>query len=160
MRPAIGTIRAAAFLFLLAGCQTGLGPSEETLNAAKLRWAELDIRDYSMLVTNTLSAGPLAAWVTVTNRVVTDRRFDQSSGQVPTNQASLFPDVPAMFALLEDALKRAHGVNVSFDGNYGYPVSIYINYDPRGSDDDVFLGISGFLEGGAAGRVARAGGQP
>jgi len=131
------------------GCGSTISPSEDQLLAAEQRWADTGPSSYSMLITrSTLVGASIAAKVTVTNGVVSERLYIDVDGNpttpVPASQAADYPDVPGLFLLVRQAFDEAQSANVSFDPTYGFPNSIVINYDRVTIEDDVTIAVTQF----------------
>jgi len=120
-------------------------PSEESFNSSRQRWIDANVVSYSMLITRTDGTGdPVAVRVTVANGAVTSRVFDGTSQDVPAADASKYPDVNALFDLIQDGFNRAQTVTVTFDQTYGFPASMNINYTIGSFDDDLVIAVTEF----------------
>lgn len=89
------------------------------------------------------SLGPIR--VVVADGVVTSRTT--AGGQpVPAASANNYPDVPGLFALVEDAFRRAATTNATFDPQYGFPAQVVIDYIAAAIDDELTITAGGFIE--------------
>lgn len=148
------SVRASAWvLFALAAplaglaCSDGLSPSESQLVDSRRKWADANIKDYSMVLTRTDGAGfPIAAVVTVANGTIAAQIFVDTGDPVPAALAARYPLVEGLFDLVQDAFRRAAATTVTFDGTLGHPLSISIDYDFGRIDDNVTLTVSGFVK--------------
>jgi hypothetical protein len=53
--------------------------------------------------------------------------------------------VEGMFDLIRDALnRRAVGISVNYDADYGFPREIMIDYTAQRADDDIYISVSDF----------------
>lgn len=140
-RPTLALLTLAAIL----GCNS-TGPSDQTFNASRQKWLDANVTSYSMLVSRTDGSGePVAVRVTVANGAVTERIFDGTGEPVPAGDASKYPDVEGLFALVQDAFDRAQTVNVTFNQTYGYPELTNINYNIGTLDDDLVVHVTEFV---------------
>jgi hypothetical protein len=140
-----GRLAGAALLLAIAGCSSGLGPSEAQLVDAERKWLAAAVADYSMVVTRGTPQGPpIAVQVTVAQGVVTDRRFAGTSDPVPAADAAAYPNVEGLFALVRDAFDRAASVSVSFNATYGFPESVVADFFRNRFDDDVTVAVTQF----------------
>lgn len=89
-------------------------------------------------------SGPVA--VAVRDGVVESRAYGGTGERVDARYAELFPDVPGLFRLIDDAARRqAAWLEVIYDPALGYPSRIVIDYDGQhGNDDEVVYMISAF----------------
>ena len=56
-----------------------------------------------------------------------------------------FVSIEGLFALIQEAFDRnTSSVEVSYDGTYGYPVDLFIDYDARMADEEARFTISSF----------------
>jgi len=59
---------------------------------------------------------------------------------VPLSVANSFPSVEQLFDAIQDAIDRqADRVEVDYDFTYGYPTNVYIDYDRRTADEELYL---------------------
>ena len=81
---------------------------------------------------------PVVVWV---DRGAVEYLFYQDDGTaVPLSYASSFPSVEQLFDAIQDAIYReADYIDVDYDFTYGYPTSVYIDYDRRYSDEELLL---------------------
>jgi len=80
----------------------------------------------------------------VIDGVVVERVYLSSGAPVPTDRGHFYPAVPGLFDLLEDANRQGATINVSFDQQYGFPTSAFIDYIKTAIDDELSLRISDF----------------
>jgi hypothetical protein len=141
----VGRLAGAALLLATAGCSNGLSPSETQLVDAERKRLAAAVPDYSMVVTRGTSQGvAIAVTVTVAQGVVTDRRFVGTNDPVPAADASAYPNVEGLFALVRDAFDRAASVSVSFNATYGFPESVVADFVRQSLDDDVTIAVTQF----------------
>jgi len=71
---------------------------------------------------------------------------DDSDRQVPARDGSngLYWTIEDLFGKLEIAYVRQAVVRVEYDARLGYPVSLYIDYDPGFAGDETDLRLSSF----------------
>ena len=59
---------------------------------------------------------------------------------VPFSYSNSFPSAEQLFDAIQDAIDRnADNIDVEYDPTYGYPTSVYIDYDRRVSDEELSL---------------------
>jgi hypothetical protein len=86
-----------------------------------------------------------AVTVVVRNKAVESRTFVASGLAVPGARATDFPDIPGLFVLIDRA--RGGGsvsYSTQYDGTYGYPVSLTIDWVGGTITDDVVYAVSEF----------------
>ena len=84
-------------------------------------------------------------WVVVeakdTIRNITDRYFEPLLEDI----SSEVKTIDGLFTIIQDAIDvNAHQINVTFDSTYGYPSSIYIDYDPMLLGEEYSVKIDAF----------------
>ena len=126
----------------LAACGDGLPVGTHLIlslrAAAHERWRASGIDSYELTVRRIcycLSAEPVQ--VRVENGVVVSRTFASTGDPVPSTYASLYPDVPGLFAIVEEAAREADDLDTTFDATYGFPVEISIDWDEIAVDDEI-----------------------
>ncbi len=68
--------------------------------------------------------------VTVEGTVVVERRHPETGAVVASSLNGAFPSVDGLFDMLEDAVRRKPwSVNVSWDGELGYPRDFYVDFE-------------------------------
>lgn len=143
-------VRASVWvLFTLAAplagsaCSDGLSPSESQLVDSRRKWADANIKNYTMVLTRTDGAGfPIAALVTVANGAIATQIFVDTGDPVPAALSSRYPLVEGLFDLVQDAFRRAAATTVTFDGTLGHPLSIVIDYEFSRIDDNLTLTVT------------------
>jgi len=59
---------------------------------------------------------------------------------VPFSYSNSFPSVEQLFDAIQDGIDRqADFIDVEYDPTYGYPTSVFIDYDRRMADDELSL---------------------
>lgn len=152
VRSAARSVRAglwalSALVAPLAGsaCSDGLSPSESQLVDSRRKWADANIKNYSMVLTRTDGAGlAIAAVVTVANGTVATQIFVDTGDPVPAALSSRYPAVEGLFDLVQDAFRRAAATTVTFDGTLGHPLSIVIDYDFSRIEDNLTVTLTEF----------------
>ena len=141
------TVLAGALLALTA-CGDGFLSSTRfvaSLQAARARWASSGIDDYELTVRRLCFCGFVEpVRVKVINGVIVSRT-DLSTGEpVPEIYASSYPDVPGLFAIVEQASIDADEFEADFDPSYGYPTEISIDWIENAVDDEVAYVVETF----------------
>lgn len=143
------TLALAFAVVSLAGCRSPAGPGE-VLQAARARWAEVGINDYSITVRRACECtpemmGPVV--VEVRDGAVVSRVYSSNGAAVDASHASLFPTVDGLFDILDEAARtRAARVQGKYDSYYGYPTYAAIDRDRLVVDDEVIYTVTDFLE--------------
>jgi len=66
--------------------------------------------------------------------------YEDTGRPVPLSYASSFPSVEQLFDAIQNGIdQRADVVDVDYDPTYGYPTSVYIDYDRRTSGEELIL---------------------
>lgn len=117
----------------------------DELDAAKARWALLRIDDYQYVIERVCFCGNVdPVRVTVVDGMAVRRVYVETGASVPDNQGHLYPTVPGLFELLERANREGATINVSFDRQYGFPTSAFIDYIKNAIDDELSIRTSEF----------------
>ena len=137
-------------LLVAAGaCSSSTEPSDQAqaLSASRARWNRSGVTDYQFTIARVCecspeSVGPVV--VEVRGGEVSERKY-ASGVTVDPQYADVFTDVPGLFDLIEEAIRRdAAGLAVRYNGTYGYPESIQIDWMAGAVDDEVSYRISDF----------------
>ena len=85
---------------------------------------------------------PVVVWV---DRGFVEYLFYEDDGRpVPFSYADSFPSVEQLFDAIQDGIDRgADYIDVRYDFTYGYPTSVYIDYDRRVADEELSLTARG-----------------
>lgn len=153
-RTAMAMVLAAAAL-LSAGCEVfgiPIGsppakPADAALAEARARWAEAGIDDYQFTIQTICFCqqsvvGPFR--VTVVDGVTTDI-VNLEGGPVDADTRRAVPlTVDALFAKVAEALDRADDLVVAYDGTFGIPTSIDIDWIVNAIDDETTFEVTDF----------------
>jgi hypothetical protein len=139
---------ALGALLLVSGCELVTGPGEPAqLEEARRLWDRVGPRDYVFEFTpNCFCAlGGQRIRVTVDDGAVIRARMMSTDSPVEAYLFATIPTVPELFDIIENAFSRnAHDVEASYDGTYGYPVHVAIDYDRNAIDEEYGFTITGF----------------
>jgi hypothetical protein len=70
--------------------------------------------------------------------------YEDDGRPVPLSISNSFPSVEQLFDAIQDGIdRRADTIDVQYDFTYGYPTSVYIDYDRRVSDEELSLATRG-----------------
>ena len=144
------TLRRAGWLLLLlaAGCTSSPGDSgDEDLRAARRRWVQLGISDYTFDFTRSCFCGgpvrPLRVVVHDDSVLsVIDPSTNAPPAFMPANWVGTIDDV---FAELQREYDRdARILELTFDPQYHYPTRAQVDRIPAAIDDEFALQLSNF----------------
>lgn len=128
-------------LLTLVACGDGLPVSTRfvlTLRAARARWEGSGIGSYEMTVRRVCFCGFVdPVRIKVENGVVVSRTVASTGQPLPATYADLYPDVPGLFAIVEQAATDADDFDTTFDATYGFPAEISIDWERGMADDEV-----------------------
>ena len=135
-------------LLVLAACGDGylVGTRfDATLRWARARWANAHVDSYAITV-HRLCFCTLVEPVRVTVRdgVVVSRVIVATGAALPAQLVPYYPDVPGLFAVIDQARASADDLETQFDENYGFPSTIDIDWNENAVDDEVTYRMEGF----------------
>ena len=127
---------------LVAGCldNDGPDPGEQIFAASLAQWNDEGPASYDMILRRqTIGANPdLRVVITVRNEVVTSRFYLGTDIPVGADAASLYPDVPGLFAFLREAMDAdPFLLAATYDELYGYPSEITLDMTAGSTSDNV-----------------------
>jgi uncharacterized protein DUF6174 len=129
------------FALLLSACDSTTGPhAVDQLADARARWLAQGGDSYTYVLTRdclcVLSGREIS--VTVENGQVVAATDAVSQLAVESAFLSYLQTVPDLFDLIDDAILRdVAAFMVSYDGTYGYPTRIEIDYSAAVADDEI-----------------------
>jgi hypothetical protein len=108
-----------------------------SLRAAHARWESSGIDSYELTVQR-LCFCPFVepVRVKVVDGAIVSRTLVSTGEPVPAAYASYFPDVPGLFAIVEEAATGADKLDAGFNASYGFPAEISIDWVERTADDE------------------------
>ena len=66
--------------------------------------------------------------------------YEDDGRPVPFSYSDSFPSVEQLFDAIQDGIdRRADVIDVEYDPTYGYPTSVYIDYDRRMANEELSL---------------------
>jgi hypothetical protein len=66
--------------------------------------------------------------------------YEDDGRPVPFSYSNSFPSVEQLFDAIQDGIDRqADFIDIEYDPTYGYPTSVYIDYDRRIADEELSL---------------------
>ena len=81
---------------------------------------------------------PVVVWVD--QGFIEFLEYEDDGRSVPLSIADSFPSVEQLFDAIQDAIDRdADSIDVQYDPTYGYPTSVYIDYDDRVADEELSI---------------------
>lgn len=117
------------------------------LVVAKARWERASIDSYEMTVLRQCGECPTfhPVRLTVSGGVVVSRVDVVTGEALIWYLADDFPDVPGLFALVEQAAAEAHDLAVTYHTTYGFPTVISIDWMPVHVDDEIVYRVEDFV---------------
>lgn len=110
------------------------------LEVNRQRWEQVRPESYSMVLQRLCfctEAGLGPVRIQVVGTTATERVYVDSGDPVPETLAPFFPTVDGLFDVLVDAMDRdAHQIQVTYDGDTGIPVDIWIDYQANVADEE------------------------
>jgi hypothetical protein len=135
-------------LLVLVACSDGSVTGTRfglTLRAARARWERSAIDSYEITVRRLCFCGFVEpVRVKVENGVVVSRTVAATGDPLPPTYAPYYPDVPGLFAIVEEAASDADDLDTSFDASYGFPAEISIDWDEMTVDDEIVYRTEAF----------------
>jgi hypothetical protein len=145
--------RAVLLMPVLFGMSLAVLPPvfAEDLSSARQRWERASISDYELRYRRVCDCHPeqtADTIVTVRHGGVTAVRYAREDYiediPVPAERLQWFRAVDDFFSLIETASAREALVRASFDQEYGYPATIFIDYDPDLVGDELDIRVTAF----------------
>ena len=146
----MGKLATLLMVGLAAACLNQISdPStkDKTFQASMLKWNDAMIQSYDlqMQVECFCGAPTEPVLVTVRNRVIQSRTLTSSGSPVAAVDQRWFPDVPGLFAIVQDALNLpAASLLVAYNVTYGFPIQIDVDYEGGVVDDQHHYAVVGF----------------
>jgi len=159
LRPMISLFRStrallgsALLLPALVACDRITGTDDFTREQSRLdrnwdRFQSAAPLSYSYVVRVTCECPtdvtrPVTVWV---DRGSIEYLIYEDNGQpVPLSYASSFPSAEQLFDAIQDGIdRRAYLIEVDYDPTYGYPTSVYIDYDRNRTGEELSLTTRG-----------------
>ena len=136
-------------LFILVACGDGLPVSTRlvlNLHAAHARWESRGTDSYEITVRRVCFCGFVEpVRVKVVDGTIVSRTVVSTGDPVPTLEASQYPDIPGLFAIVEEAATQADKLHTEFDATYGFPTIISIDWIENAVDDEVGYVMEDFV---------------
>jgi len=139
------SLTIAATMFGACGGPTA---PERQLQAARLKWERARPAAYTITVARWCEctqemSGPVV--VAVRDGAIESRTYVASAAAVGPTYADLFPSIDGLFERIDDAhRRRAASVEVTYDPEFGFPVTISIDYDRVMADDELTYRATNF----------------
>lgn len=135
-------------LLVLASCGDGFLASTRlvtNLRAARARWASSGITSYELTVNRLCFCGFVdPVRVTVEDGTIVSRTVVSTGEPLPAAYAEYYPDIPGLFAIVEQAATEADELDTRFDAVYGFPTEIAIDWIENAVDDEVVYRTEAF----------------
>jgi hypothetical protein len=150
-----GTPRAigvALLLLSLGACDTLTGLDDQTreereLARARRNWSLSYVDDYDYVLRRRCfcQLGGEAVRVSVRRGAVVDLELESSGQPLSLTWAHAYPPVTGLFTLLQEAIDRdAYVVDAIYDGQYGIPIDIWVDYSPDVADEETGYEVASF----------------
>lgn len=135
-------------VFVLAGCGDAAPTGTRfglTLRAARARWESAGVDSYQLIVRRLCFCGFVEpVRVTVENGAIVSRTIVATGDPLPASLAEDYPDVPGLFAIVEEAAQDADDFETEFDPSYGFPALISIDWAANYVDDEIVYRTESF----------------
>ena len=136
-------LSAIALLASATGCGV-LDPNDDgprsDLELNRQRWEQVRPASYTMVLRRLCFCAPSGIGpvrVQVVGTTATERVYVDSGEPVSAGLAPYFPTVDGLFDVLVDAMDQdAHQIQVTYDGDTGIPVDIWIDYQANLADEE------------------------
>ena len=133
-------------VLVLAACVPG---TKSELESNQQKWESANITHYRLELNVSCfcafrSNMPLS--VEVQDRQVVSMTYADGT-QVPESDRSIFQPyetLDTMFGYVNQQMKDADQVTVTYDAKYGFPVEVTIDAIKEATDDELYLSVSGF----------------
>ena len=147
-RPSPGRWLAIALLAITpVACTDLFGPEQDTLAAARARWALTDADNYLFEFRRSCFCAPdfvRPVRIQILDGVVSSAIYVDTEEPISLPLPSV-PTIDDLFDEIQDALDRmAFSVMAEYDANMGYPTSISIDFIENVIDDEMAFTVSSF----------------
>ena len=132
----------------LAGCGV-FGPEDEDqlaeLRENREKWRQQAPASYSYVLQRLCFCGgdmirPVR--IAVVNGERVSARYVATDEAVPEEWLKFFPTMEGLFDTLEQAIRNADAIDVSYDRARGFPITAEIDYMERAIDDELTLRVT------------------
>lgn len=134
----LGVIAVSSAVISSCGGDT-LAPRMDLVRA-RTAWERANLDTYVFVVRRScecLPAGIGPVEVEVVNDVVRSRTYMDGT-PVSAETADVFPDVPGLFAMIEEALsQRPARVHIEYDAAYGFPKAVFVDFSTAIADEEM-----------------------
>ena len=145
-----------AFFSLLSACNsTGnkpttpthpenpVSPYQQTLDKYQQRWQQANISHYRYTFQRSCfcpRSYTTPVVIEVKNNTIINAHLKSNHQPLDDKLKNNKQTINYFFAKIQDAIKqKAHTISVKYNEQYGYPESIYIDYDQRMADEELHL---------------------
>jgi len=132
--------RASLLLALALAACSDQGPQTDEFEENRERWRESRPEAYVYAVERLCfcgdaGRGPVRVWVL--GNTAQERRYVEGGAVVNGPYADLFPTVEGLFEIIQEAIPRAHELEVTYDPVSGVPVDFWIDYSANIADEEL-----------------------
>lgn len=135
-------------LGLLTGCESVLEQRSDDLGEARARWERQGIDDYRYDVRSVCFCqweATVPFTITVVNGVTSSIVWADSGGAAPPQYSDGRQTVDQLFDFIAGLIARKPVVlNVVYDEDLGFPVSIRLDEDRKMADDELLVTVANF----------------
>ena len=122
------------------------GGAQGELEDNRERWESVRPVAYAVVIERICFCGEEARGpvrVLVQGTIPTERVYTESGQAVSAELAPFFPTIDGLFDVLADAFDRdAHEVRVTYDGETGIPVDVWIDYEQYTADEELGFAVT------------------
>ncbi len=142
------TISYVLFAFVLIGCGSHDSTTQNPdFSAAKQRWSDANVQDYQFTLRTICYCLPESdIVVSVKGGVIDTAFYKDTESPVSAERLQAVPTVNGLFDKIEDAYaNNAALVQVTYNGTYGYPEDVFIDYSSNLADEEFRYQVTDFL---------------
>lgn len=141
-------ILATLLLSLFVGACSDEVAGYDALLRNRALWESKNIESYEynfQWVCFCLVERTMPVRITVERNRITRVMAMEENRDLDRKQFSEYRTIDGLFDLITDAYQRAEDVRVEYDGAYGYPTSVYIDYQRILADEELGFSVTDFI---------------
>ncbi|WP_455209550.1 DUF6174 domain-containing protein [Kaarinaea lacus] len=120
-------------------------PEQAVLDANRALWQQAGLTDYQFTYQRSCLCLPLQVVTVVSGGVITEAHFLSTGEPLTPEQIASLLDIEALFNQIQGAIDlNAAVLNVTYNADYGYPETIYIDYYSQVIDEEISHSVLDF----------------